>query len=463
MEQLWYRGLCCAGILSGNLIMADIQKQANHYYELIHQGVSPAEAYKQAFPDGIPTAQDRAKADAKAKQKSGLGGAAGLVTGAVATKYLMDKVPVWLGSGSSAGAAGTTAATGASAAGGAAAGGTAAGTGVTVATPNIISAGVVPEVGASAATSSGGAAAGQAGLGTYAGIAGATYFIGKNIYDQLTKKRWLRPYDRDQALTSKKLNDQLPGYADLSPEQRGALVDYLKESKLLKSSGVPNYMMDAKFKPEDEEVATSYRVQMPEYRSAGITYARANEGKDFENPSRPGSLSSIAAMPRRTLREEYDALSGNPYLSWEAKQNIQDRIGLFENMTTKAPSPLATALGAKPSPIQAMPRPTPGQMVKAPDGVNMIDPSTGMQTLIGAAQPMPRPTPGTLPGAWRPGSGVQSPTGEVTPEFNDLVYRYPPGQGPDMSGIPPLVQALGPQRSRTSSPGIGKNGRRISY
>lgn len=78
--------------------MADIQKQAQMYYTLIHEGMSPKDAFNKAFPDGIPTAQDRAKEAAKGNQQAAIGQIGGVLVGALGTKYLVDKVPELLGS-----------------------------------------------------------------------------------------------------------------------------------------------------------------------------------------------------------------------------------------------------------------------------------------------------------------------------------------------------------------------------
>lgn len=73
--------------------MADnISQQAIRYYELVRQGVSPQEAFRQAFPNGIPTAQDRAKEQAKAGQKQAIGSVGGVLAGALGTRAVFDAV-----------------------------------------------------------------------------------------------------------------------------------------------------------------------------------------------------------------------------------------------------------------------------------------------------------------------------------------------------------------------------------
>jgi hypothetical protein len=81
--------------------MADITQQAQQYYYLVQKGVPPADAFKQAFPNGVPTALDRAKEDAKSKQNQGYGQIAGALAGLAGTRYLVDKVPAFFSSGAS--------------------------------------------------------------------------------------------------------------------------------------------------------------------------------------------------------------------------------------------------------------------------------------------------------------------------------------------------------------------------
>lgn len=101
---------------------ADVQKQVMAYYQLLQSGVPAKDAFAQAFPNGIPTQQDRMKEAAKAQQKAGYGQIGGLLAGALGTKAVVDavtgkpilggavsKIGGWLGGGGSG--AGTTAAT----------------------------------------------------------------------------------------------------------------------------------------------------------------------------------------------------------------------------------------------------------------------------------------------------------------------------------------------------------------
>lgn len=69
-----------------------IQDQAIQYYELVKRGVPPEQAYRQAFPDGLPTEEDEQKKAAKDQQKQALGAVGGTVAGAMLTQAAMDAV-----------------------------------------------------------------------------------------------------------------------------------------------------------------------------------------------------------------------------------------------------------------------------------------------------------------------------------------------------------------------------------
>lgn len=125
--------------------MQDYQKQALLYQQLISQGVPAKDAFAQAFPNGIPTALDRAKEAAKANQQAGVGQLGGTLVGALGTKAIYDAVtgkPILGGIFDSATAATDTASTAASAANTAAS------------APEIISASKIP-VGADVASNAG--------------------------------------------------------------------------------------------------------------------------------------------------------------------------------------------------------------------------------------------------------------------------------------------------------------------
>lgn len=74
--------------------MADVQQQAMVYYQLMQQGVPPAEAFKQAFPEGLPnSAANREKAQKKQagnQQKAALAQTGGVLAGALATRAAYD-------------------------------------------------------------------------------------------------------------------------------------------------------------------------------------------------------------------------------------------------------------------------------------------------------------------------------------------------------------------------------------
>lgn len=97
---------------------------AQEYYRLMRAGVPPADAFKQAYPNGVPTREDQLKEAAKAEQKAGIAAVGGQVAGTAAGVYGASKLASALGFGSqAAGAAGaTTGAAGTAAAGTAATG-----------------------------------------------------------------------------------------------------------------------------------------------------------------------------------------------------------------------------------------------------------------------------------------------------------------------------------------------------
>lgn len=74
--------------------MADVYEQAMVYYQLMQQGVPPAQAFKQAFPDGLPnSAANREKAQKKQasdSQKAGAAQLGGVLVGALGTRAAYD-------------------------------------------------------------------------------------------------------------------------------------------------------------------------------------------------------------------------------------------------------------------------------------------------------------------------------------------------------------------------------------
>lgn len=159
----------------------NVSQAAITYYELVKQGVAPAEAFKQAFPNGIPTAQDRAKDAANAQQKQALGQIGGTLAGALGTAYLVKNVPGWLSTEAGKtvatetakqGATGTAALAGETAGGSAAGGGFAGGEAATA--PGITNSSLV------------------SGVAVPAAVAGATYLGGKYGLDLLkgNKESW---------------------------------------------------------------------------------------------------------------------------------------------------------------------------------------------------------------------------------------------------------------------------------
>lgn len=68
----------------------DYTENARQYYALLQQGMSPQQAFAQAFPDGIPNKQDQQKAMAAAQNKAAMGQVGGTVVGAVGINYLVN-------------------------------------------------------------------------------------------------------------------------------------------------------------------------------------------------------------------------------------------------------------------------------------------------------------------------------------------------------------------------------------
>lgn len=151
----------------------DTSESAMMYYQLLQQGVPPAQAFQQAFPNGLPK-KPGPEDLAKDQQKQAIGGVAGSLAGALGTYYAIDA----LSGGAPEAIAATTpaAVTGAGAAGAGAAGAGAGGSALTSA---------AGEAGAGFAGQAGGAAGTAGTVGTegaastlgaaapYLGLAGA--------------------------------------------------------------------------------------------------------------------------------------------------------------------------------------------------------------------------------------------------------------------------------------------------
>ena len=149
-----------------------VSDQALQYYEHLRAGKSPQEAIKLAFPDGLPSAEDRQKEAAKKQQEQALGAVGGTLVGALGTTAAMDAVrgePILGGIfGSGAGEA-------AASAGSAAQG---------VAAPELVGALRVPEAAAIAPEAASGSGLGSLAIGAIPGIAG-----GAGLYDLMNHRR----------------------------------------------------------------------------------------------------------------------------------------------------------------------------------------------------------------------------------------------------------------------------------
>lgn len=158
----------------------DVQKQVFQYQQYLMEGMSAKDAFNKAFPKGIPTQQDRLKAQAKEQQQQSFGQLGGVLTGALGSKAVYDVVtgkPILGGIfGGGGGAAATEAAKTAATAGTQAA--TAGGQALSA--PNVISATRVPgaetsapgmfSVGTTGGNVLGGLGVGLGAYGAYQGI-----------------------------------------------------------------------------------------------------------------------------------------------------------------------------------------------------------------------------------------------------------------------------------------------------
>lgn len=87
---------------------------AQEYYRLMRGGVPSDEAFKRAYPGGIPSQQDRLKAQAKEDQNAAFAGVGGQVAGTAAGVYGASKLASALAGGKEAAKAGADAAQAAS-------------------------------------------------------------------------------------------------------------------------------------------------------------------------------------------------------------------------------------------------------------------------------------------------------------------------------------------------------------
>jgi hypothetical protein len=70
----------------------DTQAQVTQYMTLLQQGVPNKTAFYQVWPNGIPTAQQKAATAAAAKQQAAYGQVGGMLTGALGAKLVFDGV-----------------------------------------------------------------------------------------------------------------------------------------------------------------------------------------------------------------------------------------------------------------------------------------------------------------------------------------------------------------------------------
>jgi hypothetical protein len=200
--------------------------QANLYFELLGQGISPSEAYAQAFPNGIESVDQ--KKEAEKAQGAAIGQAAGTIGGAIGGQYLVRKVPELLGIGA------------------------------VEAAPVAGEVSVIPgaldlasEFAGAELTSAGGVGTGGGfGGGSAAmpinplwadagGVAGvvAVPMLAKYLGDKFISDELQRPFIASEAAQSQQLARQIPGFENRSLEEREALATQLHDIGMLAATG----------------------------------------------------------------------------------------------------------------------------------------------------------------------------------------------------------------------------------
>jgi hypothetical protein len=239
---------------------AEYQKQVMQYMELIRHGVPAKDAFNQAFPNGIPQAEDEAAKAANDQQKAAMGQIAGMVGGAVGAKALYDAVtgqPILGGIGSKIGGlfgGGGTAATTAATTAAPAAAAPAVAAVPTVAAPELLAVNAIP--GATTAAGATGAAGAASGAGmanaplfgsglASAGAVLATIPIAKALQPHIYnvggklgralfggKSKPHRQFVAEEVAAVNDFDKQLPGFSSLTPEQKFDFVNKAHAAKI---------------------------------------------------------------------------------------------------------------------------------------------------------------------------------------------------------------------------------------
>jgi hypothetical protein len=370
---------------------------------------SPHFGYQSSLPPEVIMAliqmgQARQGADAAQGQQQGNGGVTGGVTALGAKEAGKWAGNQLFGSGA-ASAAGQTAAQGAAAAqGGMSAAGAA-------------EAGNLAAQGAQAATGGGSSAAGAAGINPMLGA--AAFMAAAPIYSPYVAKggdwfaskvlgmgsKYQRPWNEKEAANSKALGSQIKGFSEAPEDRRLAVARMLKERGMIEAAR-PAFWDDG-----SEMEGTSYRMQGPAMRNAALRSATALRMAD-QSPA-GASLYHPATKKHKPLEEELADLRKLP--------GIAVKNGAFsdiEQALAEAQRMLGSAGGQQP--MQGM--------VRGPMAPNV-------QEMIGL-----RPTPGNLD-----------------------QFDFDPSKLPAFGGQQIQRAPQAPARSKTSSPGIGKDGKRIKY
>lgn len=347
------------------------------YYELISKGVPAQEAFKQAFPNGLPK-KPQPKDVAAAQQKQAIGQVVGSVGGALGTVALMDAVrgkPILgaiRGIGSSS-AAGEVASAGAGAAtGGAAAGGT-AGAGAAnlgAGAPSMLA----PEIGGSVGASGGGAAAGGAGTAGSSTIAAGGYMpylgpaavlatipVGQMLAKKFFPSTPSRPFDVKEYSQANTLDRTIPGFDKASEAQKAKVAEILRgksNSDSAQNSG--SMMLYSRGNAKEQKPYEFY----PGLYGRDLLQKQMNpnqEGKGWGGPTLGAQID--AKINSMSAREQLEAVRGK--ISKKGYEDMSSRLNQVEGVLnpTKAqpaaPQPVARPTPA-PSQLVPVPRPTPG-------------------------------------------------------------------------------------------------------
>lgn len=344
---------------------ADVQKQVMAYYQLLQSGVPAKDAFAQAFPNGIPTQQDRMKEAAKAQQKAGMGQVGGLLAGALGTKAVVDAVtgkPILGGIFSGGGTeAATTAATAAEGAGAAAAAPMAQFGAVPaseVAAPNLVSAGWGGSEAAALPWANGGLGI-AGGIGAVAGGTMLGAALGKQLMKLGNKlepqSHYKRGYDEttDRSQIATQIRQAFP---DATDDQINQIIQKAQEERMITTPSV------------NIKTGETHAGSLAE-SDPWFGYRSVDEGPSVGgNPLMRGFIRSEHfdqspdrnpyAMNADQIRSHFGGMmGGSPYQSGPVQfnpgGNMQAAMPPPQGPRTPAPPPMQAPQG-QPTPMQIM-------------------------------------------------------------------------------------------------------------